>query len=207
MALTLLVIGFLSLLIQTILIRKLLSVFSGNELHIGITLSLWLLFTGIGSRLYPRFKRDILGYLFIIASFVYPLTFILISFIRPFSMVLIGEAIPFTKTLLWTLFAVFPTAALSGAMFSASLFRWKRGPLLFALESLGAFIGGIVFVFLISGHLNSPIVCPLAGILSLVTGLLLINKRWPVILLILFPLFLPCRHMVLRVSMESFKIN
>ncbi len=189
MALTLLVIGFLSLLMQTILIRKLLSVFSGNELHIGITLSLWLLFTSIGSRLSLRFKRDILGYLFIIASFVYPLTFILISFIRPLSMIHTGETVPFTKTLLWTLFAIAPSAAISGAMFSASLFRWKRGPLLFALESLGAFIGGIVFVFLISGHLNSLIVLHLAGVLSLVTGLLLMNKRWPIILLMLLPLF------------------
>jgi len=189
MALTLLMIGFLSLLMQTILIRKLLSVFSGNELHIGITLSMWLFFTSIGATLTLRSKRDILGFLFIIASVIYPLTSILISFIRPFSMVLIGEAIPFIKTLIWTLFAVFPTAAISGAMFSASLLRWKKGPLLFALESLGAFIGGVVFLFLISGHLNSLIVFHLAGILSLLTGLFLINKRWPIILLMLFPVF------------------
>jgi len=49
MALTVIITGLLSILMQTLLLRKLLTLFSGNELHLGISLSLWLFFSSIGA--------------------------------------------------------------------------------------------------------------------------------------------------------------
>jgi len=44
-----LVMGITSMLLQITVLRLLLSTFSGNELDIGITLSFWLIYVGLGS--------------------------------------------------------------------------------------------------------------------------------------------------------------
>ncbi|TET70243.1 MAG: hypothetical protein E3J45_00345, partial [Candidatus Zixiibacteriota bacterium] len=41
--------GFLSLVAQTILLREMLAVFSGNEIVLGAILAFWLLWVGLGS--------------------------------------------------------------------------------------------------------------------------------------------------------------
>jgi hypothetical protein len=43
------VMGITSMLLQITVLRLLLSTFSGNELDIGITLSFWLIYVGLGS--------------------------------------------------------------------------------------------------------------------------------------------------------------
>jgi hypothetical protein len=49
--------GFTALLMQVTVIRRLLTVFSGNELEIGITLSVWLSVVGLGSFAGSRIRQ------------------------------------------------------------------------------------------------------------------------------------------------------
>ena len=187
MALTVIITGLLSILMQTLLLRKLLTLFSGNELHLGISLSLWLFFSSIGAVLTLRAKRDILGYLLIISGILFPSIYTAIPLIRALSMTIQGEAIPFLQTLFWTFLVIFPVAGIAGGIFSASLVRWHKGPLIYSLEAFGAFAGGMVFIYLFSGKINSLIVSLLIGFLAVITGSALIKKKEALFLFLLFP--------------------
>lgn len=189
MALTVFIIGAGSILVQTVLLRKLLSVFSGNELHIGLGLAVWLLSSGAGAISGRRLKKDILGWLLIITGIISPLNFILTELIRPLSSSILGENVTIGKTLLWTFLTLSPASLLFGGLFSSSIARWNRGPLIFCLEAAGAFLGGICFVYLFSERIDSLFLIHITGIMLFLTGLILLNKRILLALLLVFPVF------------------
>lgn len=188
MALTVSMIGLLSLISQTILLRRLFTISSGTELHIGMGLGIWLLSSSLGVLMGKRLKKEILGILFIIAGIVLPLSLIFTDLIRPFSGGITGEDIPFFKMLFFTFITIFPVSAIFGLLFSASLNKWQKGPLIFSLEAIGAFLGGLIFVFILSGRLNSYIIIQISGLLSFIIGICLSKRRWFLIVLIVYPL-------------------
>lgn len=186
---TVILIGGGGLLVQTLFLRKLLSLFSGNELHLGLGLAVWLLSSGTGAMLGRKLKKDLLPELLIITGIISFLAFALTGFVRTATSQIPGESIAIGKTLLWTVLMVSPPAMLSGVLFSSSVMRWKRGGLIFCLESLGAFMGGLCFVLIFSGRINSLLLCGLASLVLFLTGLRLSNKKVFSIFLLLFPLF------------------
>ncbi len=188
MALTVFIIGMSGILMQTLLMRKLLSALSGNELHLGIALSIWLLSSGTGALIGRRLKREILPLLLLVTGILSPLSFVLIDLIRPLSHLVPGENLSFSSTIFWTFMIVSPVSLLYGLLFSSSLIRWNRGPVIFAIEALGAFAGGLLFVYILSGRINSLWISLLAGLMTFFMGFRLSKRKGFLILLIFYPL-------------------
>lgn len=76
-------VGLSSILLQIICLRQLLAVFSGNELIIGITLSVWLTAVGIGSYTGWRIRqRNAFALSFLAVALLSQPTLLLINSIR-----------------------------------------------------------------------------------------------------------------------------
>ena len=81
------VLGFSAIVTQTILVREFLSVFSGNELVIGVVLANWMILTGFGSWLghfaeKVRNRSDFLTGLFILLAILPPITAFALSWVH-----------------------------------------------------------------------------------------------------------------------------
>ncbi|MBI5196074.1 MAG: hypothetical protein HZA10_07105 [Nitrospirae bacterium] len=184
-------IGLTSILMQITALRQLLSVFSGNELDIGITLSVWLIITGIGSYAGRRLK-SIQGFalsFFAVALFV-QLTVLFISLIRPCFSIGFGETIPLGITLIATVITLLPLCMAVGMQFPLAVSHTQgKTAKVYGIEAAGAFTGGILFVLLLSGRVNALTLSLSISILNCIIALLLIKKRF-LIALLLIPLAL-----------------
>ncbi len=207
MALTVFIIGMSGILMQTLLMRKLLSVLSGNELHLGLTLSIWLLSSGIGALIGRRIKREILPVFLFITGIISPLSFVLIDLIRPLSHFIPGENLSLVRAIFWIFLIVSPVSLLYGLLFSSSLIRWNKGPVVFAVEAFGAFAGGLLFVYIFSGRINSLWTSFFAGFISFFTGFWLSKKKGLLILLILYPLIYLAAINIQALQWSPFKLH
>jgi spermidine synthase len=151
-------IGFSSLLLQITVLRLLLSTFSGNELDIGITLSFWLLYVGLGSFAGRRIRLEyafMLSFLFI--AFLIQPTVLAIKAIRPLLALEPGEIVPFISTILATGLTLFPLCFITGIQFPLAVShaggRDAAGRV-YGLEALGAFIAGLLFTFIVSARID-----------------------------------------------------
>src|SRR4030042_6600413 len=103
------VMGFTSMLLQITVLRLLLSTFSGNELDIGITLSFWLIYVGLGSFIGRRVKLKYAFTLsFILIAILAQPTALAIKAIRPALSLEPGEIVSLTSTILSTAISILP---------------------------------------------------------------------------------------------------
>ena len=184
-------IGLTSILMQITALRQLLSVFSGNELDIGITLSVWLIITGIGSYAGRKFKSGQgFAFSFFAVALFAQLTVLFISLIRPFLSIGFGETIPLGITLIATVTTLLPLCIAAGMQFPLAV-SYTRGKTarVYGIEAAGAFTGGILFALLLSGKVNALTISLSISILNCIIALLLIKKR-SLIVLLLIPLVL-----------------
>ena len=148
------VLGFTSLVTQTVLLREFLSVFCGNELVMGIVLANWMLLTGAGAvlgRVAVRLRHPVK---LLLAAFaiggVFPLAAaFLLSYLRtvvfpPGSVIGIMESMYFSFLLLLPfcvtggfLFALIAHVALPDA-------RADIVPTIYSLEAAGSVVGGLL---------------------------------------------------------------
>ncbi len=149
------VLGFSAIITQTILLREFLTVFSGNELVIGVVLGNWMILTGVGSLVGRRtegMRRQprLLVLSFFLISFLPALTAFLLSWLRnsifPLGAVLgIGECFAVSAVLL------LPYCLVSGALFTllsvvaSEQAGSNRTAFVYSLESAGSVIGGLLF--------------------------------------------------------------
>lgn len=156
-------VGFTSLVTQVILLREFLSVFYGNELVIGVLLANWMILTGVGAYL-GRFvgdrKHDLLPALVILLATVPYATVLGLRILRN-AVFPIGVMVGIVP-ILWSSFALLvPYCILSGASFSllASLKSRSGQPgsigSLYAWESIGSVAGGVVFSLILFHFLNT----------------------------------------------------
>ncbi|MCX8125082.1 MAG: hypothetical protein N3F66_13105 [Spirochaetes bacterium] len=155
-------IGISASIAQAIMIRELLTLFKGNELSIGIIMVLW--FTGIifGAAFSKKIKRP---YSSIIATIItlHP-AIACISLIFFYSIPLVyhnyGSFYPLEAEIVIAFICLFPQCFVIGYIFpvlvqTGSVLKINNpGTTIFLLESLGAFIGGILFTFLLVQKLN-----------------------------------------------------
>lgn len=106
-----------------------------------------------------RLRKDILGYLLLLRRDSLSPDLYFISLIRPLSLTVQGETIPFLKTLLFRILSVYPVATRRGPFFTG------------CLEALGAFLGGIFFVYIISGRIHTLLLSPILGFLRCKEGI------------------------------------
>jgi spermidine synthase len=151
-------IGFSSLLLQITVLRLLLSTFSGNELDIGITLSFWLLYVGLGSFSGRRIRlKHAFIFSFIFIALITQPTVLVIKAIRPLLSLEPGEVVSFTSTILSTALTLFPLCFVIGIQFPLAVSyagTKDAAGRVYGLEALGAFIAGLLFTFVVSSRID-----------------------------------------------------
>lgn len=191
MNLPFIVMGFTSILLQITILRCLLSNFSGNELNIGITLSFWLTWVGLGSYAGTKVNiKNAFSLSFVLISLLTLPTVFFIKAIRSIISVGPGEVVPFSGTIISTSLSLLPLCFLTGLQFPLAVSYSggsDAGGKVYGLEALGAFTGGVLFTFLISGRISGIEVCLLLAFLNILMAVY-ISKKKIYILFLIFPL-------------------
>jgi spermidine synthase len=181
--------GLVSLLLQLTVLRELLTVFSGNELDIGITLSVWLVSVGAGSFTGSRIKtRHAFAVSFVLVALAAEPTVVGISYVRQFLELGYGEAASLGATFAGTALVLFPLCFLLGLQFpTAVAHRAGRRPAaeVYGLEAAGAFAGGVLFTFAVSGRMGAVTLAALLSALCVMVAALLFSKRAALVLVVM----------------------
>lgn len=178
------------MLVQIVFLRGFLSVFSGNELDIGITLSVWFIAVAAGSLLGARMlSRRLLAWSFVALGFLLQPSLGLVSLVRPLSSREFGEVVPLGLTVAWTLAVLAPVCLVIGAQFPLAV-RYFGGSAsrVYGLEGVGAFIGGLLFTFALAGRVDALTLIAFLAAFSLLVAAVLLRMPLPSWLVIALPL-------------------
>ncbi len=185
--------GLTSMLLQITVLRLLLSTFSGNELDIGITLSFWLIYAGLGSYFgrILKFKYAFVLSFILVALLSQP-TALAIKGIRTALSVGPGESVSFLYTILSTAVSLFPLCFTVGLQFPLAV-SYSGGSnaagRVYGLEALGAFIGGVLFTFVISSRISAFELCLLLSLINVLIAIYVSRKIIFIFILIIPVLF------------------
>lgn len=197
--LTVFALGFSSIAVQVVLVREFLSVFYGNELVIGIILFNWMILTGIGSLLgrsnkkFHSEKKVILLLIISIAIFPLLIAFSLNYFrniIFPVGVVLNINEIFLLSTLLLLPFCI--TSGFSFTFLASSISKYSSANLIdkvYALESFGSVVGGLLMSLLLTFLLSNVHILILLLIFNLSVALIL-SFSWQFRYIQIFILFI-----------------
>ncbi len=176
--------GFISLILQSVLLRALLSANSGNELDIGITLAIWLISVGAGSLMGERIlSRWAFGISFIMISVMAVPTLWAIPQVLEILGAATGEILSLQNTFLLTIIVLVPVCFITGLQFPLAVSTLREGDstgsvsLVYGLEALGAFVGGLLFAFVISGRIEPEVTVMGLGLLSAIVGAVILGRR------------------------------
>ncbi len=188
-----LVLGLTALIGQVVLTRELLSVFLGNELSIAFVLAVWLSAVAAGSatgaHIVARIRRPerALAWSQFLMAIVLPLCLLIARSLRPRGLTP-GEAWGPGSMLLASIETMTLVCVMAGLQFvfaaSAGARSGTEGDdetvapvgYVYALEALGAVLGGILFHVWLSQHVIAFAVLAGVGVLNLVSGIALL---WP----------------------------
>lgn len=177
--------GVTAIAAQIVLIREFLIVFSGDELSIGIILAVWLISAAIGSLFLGRFadkiksKNFILWFCWIFLSVMLLVEIFMIRSIRPILHINTGEIIPFYILAAASFIILFPLCAVLGFLFSLissfnsddTIPAASRIGNLYALESFGSMLGGIIVSLILIKLFNSFQILSILSILNALTAI------------------------------------
>jgi len=164
-----LVMGFSGLVAEILLLRELLIVFSGNELSIGVILANWLILEALGcffpGRLAekPGSRVEAFSVITILFSVSLPAAIVLTRLLKSMLGVSIGESIGFFPMLYGSFLILMPVSMLHGALFTFSC-RMEAlcsgredasAGRVYAYETVGTIVGGVVCTYLLVPHLNA----------------------------------------------------
>jgi spermidine synthase len=185
--------GFISMLLQITVLRLLLSTFSGNELDIGITLSFWLIFVGLGSYAGRKLNfRHAFALSFLLIAILMLPTVLAIKAIKPILSLVPGETVPFFSLILSTAVVLLPLCFALGLQFPLAVsFSGEKNAVgkIYGLEAAGAFFGGIVFTFLLSSRIDAFSLCLGLSVLFIIVGMFVSGKK-VFITVFIFPLLM-----------------
>lgn len=201
----LILLGITAIVIQVVLIREFIIIFSGNELSIGVILANWLILEAIGSFIAGRWAAKIENHFITytilqgLVAFILPIMIYLIRVFPSHLDLVPGEAIDLFSILYISLFLLIPLGLISGAQFSfgcklLSGIENKGSALIgrvYALEAIGSIIGGIITTYLCLQYLNSVQTTFLISFLNILSSLSLLyflsnntdKKSWKIIFL------------------------
>jgi len=157
-AITFLVLGGYTLLIQVVLVRECFSLFAGNELSLAVQLLLWLCFTAAGGALGTLLPARAAAPLLLLLS---PAGVVAVVLVRTLPLVLpvpVGAEVPFPWAVLSLALAQAPLNLVAGSLFATACRRFggrKEGEAIgrfYAVETLGAAAAGAGFTFLLAGR-------------------------------------------------------
>ncbi len=156
--------GVTSVMTQVILMRRLMSVFSGNELTLGAALSGWMIWTGLGSAALGRAAdrlerpREVLAVLFILAGLLLPATVLLTYTLKTWLGYSHGEIVGLEVIIIASVIITAPVCFALGFAFNlcckiadganAAIGR------VYLWEALGSALAGAVFSFILAGRVH-----------------------------------------------------
>ncbi len=161
--------GFACLGAQLLLLRELSVLFYGNELFLGYSLGIWLLWVGLGSFLFRKYSASSRGPVRGEEAPVFPVLFLTLGLLVPFQIILIrlskllfgfGMTSGPVAMIFLTGFLLFPVGSLAGAVFGAGTVFFKNRlasppAQVYFLESAGAILCGIFYTFCAAGRLSN----------------------------------------------------
>jgi len=180
--------GFTAIVAQVILIRELLTSFSGNELIIGIFFANWLLLEDLGSfgagRWAPKARSGTPYYAFLqlfLAS-AFPLVILLTRIVKHLLRIIPGQGINVLTIFYVSFFLLAPLGLADGAQFSfgCRMFAESRQRnaasigRVYIYEAIGSLVGGIVGTYICLQHLNSFQTAIALALLNILSALLLL---------------------------------
>ena len=187
------IMGITSMLLQITVLRLLLSTFSGNELDIGITLSFWLIYVGLGSFTGRRLtSKNAFTLSFLLISLLALPTIIAIKAISPVLSLEPGETVSLASVILSTAITILPVCFLIGLQFPLAVFfsgEKNAAGKVYGLEALGAFIGGVFFTFVIASRVQTFELCLFISLINVLTAVY-ISRRKLISLFLLLPLLI-----------------
>lgn len=187
----LILMGFTSLVVQTLLIREFLISFYGNELTIGLILANWIILEALGSSLLSKastqVKRPHLVYALLqtgIALYL-PISVFLIRIVKNILGLTPGEGIGALPVLFSSFFILLPLSFFDGAQFPFGcriLSDASRKPLaspgrVYILEAIGFILAGPLFTYLLITKLHSFFIALGLGALNLFSGIILLKDK------------------------------
>ncbi len=174
------VLGFVSVITQSVLLKELAVLFRNNEIVIGILFFWWMAGSGIGSVLYKnlpdKFKRS--GYPALVIAVI--LQIIMIFAVRITSGFYYIRA-ELDLIVLFLLSAVFllPVSLLIGLAFPALTGSSSTGrtTISYFLETSGFFVGGIIFSLLITGNFDALPASGMVLLVCIISVFLSLNRK------------------------------
>ncbi len=177
--------GFISISSQILLSREVISSFYGNEISIGIMFFSWLLWVGLGSLIGNIFIYNIkrltlslfISYLFL--AFILFATIILIRIWKLFFGFLPGEIVGLWYILFLNLIIFAPFCFLLGFIFllNSRILSDKGGVnLVYLLEGIGAFIGGVITTYILIPNLSNFMVFEAIMVSIIITAIIIKPK-------------------------------
>jgi spermidine synthase len=161
-------IGLSGIVAQVLILRELLVSYQGNELTLGIILANWVLCEAVGvfaiGKLIDKVKNRINIFILLQINFslILPLSIYLSRTFKNISGIPFGEGVGLNFIFFSSFLIIFPIALCHGALFSSSckiynLYFKEANPIgkVYAWETIGTIIGGIIFTYLLIPHLNS----------------------------------------------------
>ena len=184
--------GFSGLVAEILLLREFLIVFSGNEFSIGIILAHWLILEACGSfflgRMAEKFKHQLETFTIITILFFISLliAIFLIRILKGTLGVSIGESISFLPMFYSSFLILLPASILHGALFTSScqiysMFSRQDASLagrVYAYETVGTLIGGIVCTYLFIPYLNTFQTFSWLALVNFIVCLVLLAPYW-----------------------------
>lgn len=178
--------GFLSIGFQILLMREFLIVFYGNELVIGIVLSIWMLLTGCGALLTRCIKirdsRNLFLTLTMIMAGIWPVIAVFSLHLMKAKLVPPGAMAAITDVALWGVAVQSPFCLASGFLFSmlSSMPENPGASAAFSWESVGSIVasGVVNFILLWKPVVFQSVVEISALWLLLIVIIMLRNRFW-----------------------------
>jgi len=166
---------------QIVIFREYMCVSGGNELALGIALSIWLFSNAVGALVWTRRRRDIRGgvYLVMAAGLFFSLLSVLfLRYVRTIFGLSIGVIPDFRILLLSGILSVMPAALISGFSFPylCNLFRGVREVLrvgfIYAVESFGLVLGYFATTVFVNIKLQHMVIILLLYSFCILIGLI-----------------------------------
>jgi spermidine synthase len=184
--------GFSGLVAEILLLRELMIVFSGNELCIGIVLANWLILEAFGSfflgRKAEKWKNRLETFtattiLFCLSLFI---AILLARILKRAIGVSIGESVGLLPMFYSSFLILIPVGILHGALFTFSCQIYamfsdqdaSSAGRVYAYETVGTIIGGVVCTYLFIPYLNTFQVSSGVALLNLIACLVLLAPYW-----------------------------
>ena len=179
------IVGIISAIGQTILLRELMVEVNGNEIIFSIFLSLWLFLVALGTLLhkcipiYRNIEKNIYVLLSILIFFI-PIQFLFIRILAGKFSVISGLLIDIPSLIILALIILAPGCLLIGFLFplNCRLISNFEKPvhIVYIVECIGMILGGLLFFILISFLTNFSILL-MSGVISFIVLFFIKKKR------------------------------